>query len=95
MYSSEPVCINQDVEMKWPGAARNKVTGKWRKLHSEELHDLYCSLDTIRVMKPRRIRWAGQVARMEGDVHIIYWSGNMRKRSHLEEVGIDGWIILN
>jgi hypothetical protein len=52
--------------MKYPGAARNKVTEEWRKLHSDELHDQYCSPDIIRVFKSRRIRWAGHVARMEG-----------------------------
>jgi hypothetical protein len=58
--------MNQYVEMKYPRAARNKVKGKWRKLHSEELHDLYCSPDIVRVIKSRRMRWVGHVARMEG-----------------------------
>jgi hypothetical protein len=40
------------------------VTGEWRKLHSEELRDLYSSPSTIRIMKSRRMRWAGHVARM-------------------------------
>jgi hypothetical protein len=40
------------------------VTGEWRKLHNEELHDLYCSTDIIRAIKSRRMRWAGHVARM-------------------------------
>jgi hypothetical protein len=59
--------MNQDVEMKLSGAARNRVTGKWRKLHREEFHDLYCSPDTVRELKPRRMRWAGHVVRMEGE----------------------------
>ena len=46
------------------GAKRDKVTGKWRKLHNEELNDLYCSPNIVRVIKSRRIRWAGHVARM-------------------------------
>jgi hypothetical protein len=41
------------------------VTGEWRKLHNEELHDLYSSPSIIRTMKTRRMRWAGHVARME------------------------------
>jgi hypothetical protein len=40
------------------------VTREWRKLHNEELHDLYSSPSIIRVMKSRRMRWAGHVARM-------------------------------
>jgi hypothetical protein len=40
------------------------VTGGWRKLHDEELHNLYSSPNTIRMIKSRRIRWAGHVARM-------------------------------
>jgi hypothetical protein len=40
------------------------VTGEWRKLHSEELHNLYSSPDIIRQVKSRRMRWAGHVARV-------------------------------
>ena len=46
------------------GATRDEVTGEWRKLHNEELNDLYCSPNIVLVMKFRRIRWAGHVARM-------------------------------
>ena len=46
------------------GPKRDEVTGEWRKLHNEELNDLYCSLDIVRVIKSRRMRWAGHVARM-------------------------------
>ena len=46
------------------GAKRDEVTGEWRKLHNEELSDLYCSPNIIRVIKSRRMRWAGHVARM-------------------------------
>jgi hypothetical protein len=42
----------------------DEVTGGWRKLHNEELRDLYSSPSIIRVMKSRRMRWAGHVARM-------------------------------
>jgi hypothetical protein len=41
------------------------VTGEWRRLHNEELHALYSSPDIIRVIKSRRLRWAGYVTRME------------------------------
>jgi hypothetical protein len=40
------------------------VTGEWRKLHNEELRDLYSSPSIIRIMKTRRMRWAGHVAQM-------------------------------
>jgi hypothetical protein len=39
------------------GAKRDEVTGEWRKLHNEELHELYCSSSIVRVIKSRRIRW--------------------------------------
>jgi hypothetical protein len=43
---------------------RVEVIGGWRKLHNEELHNLYCSPSIIRIIKSRRMRWAGRVARM-------------------------------
>jgi hypothetical protein len=45
------------------GPKRDEVMGGWRKLHNEELRDLYFSPSIIRIMKSRRMRWAGQVAR--------------------------------
>jgi hypothetical protein len=46
------------------GPKRDEVTGEWRKLYNEELLDLYCSRSIIRIIKSRRMRWAGHVARM-------------------------------
>ena len=46
------------------GLERNEVTGEWRRLHSEELNDLYCSPNIVQVVKSRRMRWAGHVACM-------------------------------
>jgi hypothetical protein len=46
------------------GPKRDGVTGEWIRLHNEDLYDLYSSPNIIRVMKSRRIRWAGHVARM-------------------------------
>ena len=47
------------------GPKRDGVTGDWRKLHNEELNDLYCSPNIVQVIKSRRMRLAGHVARME------------------------------
>jgi hypothetical protein len=46
------------------GPKRGGMTGGWKNLHNEELHNLYSSPSIIRIMKSRRIRWAGHVARM-------------------------------
>jgi hypothetical protein len=46
------------------GPKRDEVTGEWRRLHNEELYALYSSPNIIRVIKSRRLRWAGHVARM-------------------------------
>jgi hypothetical protein len=46
------------------GPKRDGVTGEWRRLHYEELNDMYSSPNIIRVIKSRRMRWAGHVARM-------------------------------
>jgi hypothetical protein len=46
------------------GSRGDEVTGGWRKLHNEELHNLYSSRSIIRIIKSRKIRWAGHVVRM-------------------------------
>jgi len=53
------------------GPKRDEVTGEWRKLHNEELNDLYFSHNVFRVIKLRRMRWAGHVARM-GEKRGVY-----------------------
>jgi hypothetical protein len=55
------------------GSKRDGVTGGWGKLHNEELHNLYTSPSIIRIIKSRRMRWAGHVARMgeKGDVYRL------------------------
>jgi len=53
------------------GPKRDEVTREWRKLHNEELNDLYSSPSIVRVIKSRRIRWAGHVARM-GERRVVY-----------------------
>jgi hypothetical protein len=62
---------------------RDEVTGEWRKLHNEELHDLYSSPSISRIIKLRRMRWAGHVARMGRRGTLIdYWWENQRERDH-------------
>jgi len=51
------------------GTKRDEVTGEWRKLHNEELNDLYCSPNIVRVIISRRMGWAGRVARMGRGVY--------------------------
>jgi hypothetical protein len=53
------------------GPKRDEVTGGWRKLHNEELRDLYSSPCIIRIIKARRIRWAGHVARMGEKKNVV------------------------
>ena len=53
------------------GPMRDEVIGEWRKLHNEELNELYCSPNTMRVIQSRRMRWAGHVART-GEERGVY-----------------------
>ena len=57
------------------GSRRDEVRGEWRKLHNEELNDLYCSHIIVRVIKSRRTRLAGHVARMEEERRIEGFGG--------------------
>ena len=54
------------------GSKREEVSGAWRKLNNEEFNDLYCSPNIVRVIRSRRMRWAGHVARM-WEKRSIYW----------------------
>jgi hypothetical protein len=90
------------------GPKRDEVTGEWRRLHNKELHALYSSPNIIRVIKSRRLRWAGHVARMgerrgayralvgkpEGRRPRRRWEDNIKM--DLREVGWGGmdWINL-
>jgi len=53
------------------GPRRDKETGEWRRLHNEELNDLYSSPNIVQVIKSRRMRWAGHVARV-GEERVVY-----------------------
>jgi len=77
------------------GPRKDEVTGEWRRLYNEELNDLYSSPNIVRVIKLRRIRWAGHVARMgEGGRCLGSWWGNRREGDHWRGLGVDGWIML-
>jgi hypothetical protein len=77
------------------GPKRDKVTDEWRKLHIEEINDLYYSSTIVRVMKSRRIRWAGHVTHMgRGELCTGFWWVNPRARDHWGDPSVDGRIIL-
>ena len=57
------------------GPKRDEVTGEWRKLHNEELSDLSSLPNIVRVVKSRKIRWAGHVTRMGGGLRGAQGSG--------------------
>jgi hypothetical protein len=62
---------------------RVEVTGDWRKLHNEELRNLHSSPSIIRMMKSRRMIWAGNVARMgRRGMQIGFWCESQRERDH-------------
>jgi hypothetical protein len=73
------------------GTKSNKVTGRWRKLHNEELHNLYSSPS----IKINIRRWVGHVERMgPRGMHISYWWESQKEIHYHEEQDVDGWIIL-
>ena len=75
--------------------SRDEVTEEWSRLHNEELNDLYSSPNIVWVIKSRRMRWAGHVARM-GEERGVYrvLSGKPEGGDHWGDLGVDGWIIL-
>jgi len=77
------------------GPKRDEVTGEWRKLHNEELRNLYSLPNIVRVVKSRRMRWAGHVTRMgEGrGVHRVL-VGKPEGKRHWGDLDVDGRIIL-
>ena len=70
------------------------LTGDWRRLHFEELYGLYASSNIIWVIKSRRMRWAGHVARTEKRGVYRVLVGKPDGKRHLEDLGIDRKIIL-
>jgi hypothetical protein len=67
------------------GSKRDEITGRWRRLHSGELYDLYCSPNVIRVIKSRGMNCSTIWKR--GEVHRGFWWGDLRERNYLEDLG--------
>jgi len=74
----------------------DEVTGGWRRLHNEELNDLYSSPNIIRVIKSREKSWAGHVTQWgRGEAHTRFWLGDVAEGDYLEDAGVDRRMILN
>jgi hypothetical protein len=75
---------------------KREEDGSWRKLHNDELHNLYSSPNIVRVIKSRRMRLAGHVARMgKGEVFTGFWLGSPKVRDQLEDLGVGRRITLS
>jgi hypothetical protein len=64
------------------GPKRDEMTGEWRKLYDKKLRDLYPLPSIIRILKSRRMRWAGHVARMGEKRNAYRWWESQRERDH-------------
>ena len=76
------------------GPKRDEVRGEWRKLHNEELNDLYSTPNIVRVIKQKNEMGGACSTYWGGGVCTVFWWGNLRERDHLGDPGIDGRIIL-
>jgi hypothetical protein len=72
------------------GPKGDEVKGEWRNLHNEELNNLHSSPDIVRVIKLRRMRRAGHVARRgKREVYTGFWWGKVRERNHVDIINMD------
>jgi hypothetical protein len=78
------------------GTKRDEVTGDWRKLHNEELHNLFSFPSIIRMVKSRRMRWPRDVARMakRSKMHVGDLWLSQKERDHKENQEVVGWMML-
>jgi len=77
------------------GPKRKEETGEWRKLHYEELNDLYSAPNIIRVIESRRMEMDGECSTYGGeDIFIEDLVGNLRERDHSEDPDLDGRMLL-
>jgi hypothetical protein len=74
------------------GPKRDEVIGEWRKLHNEELHDLYYSPNIVQVIKSRCAGYVARMGKMRGEYRVLV--GNLRERDHLGNPCVNGSIIL-
>jgi hypothetical protein len=74
---------------------KREEDGSWRKLHNDELHSLYSSLNIVKVIKSRRMRWADTWhAWGRGEVFTWFWLGEPNVRDHWEDLGVGERITL-
>jgi hypothetical protein len=77
------------------GRKRDEVTGSWRNLHKEELHNFYSSPSIIKMIKSRTMRWVGHVARkLRRGMHVGYWWESHLERDHEKDENLGGCTIL-
>jgi hypothetical protein len=87
------VCENRVLRRIF-GQKRTEMVGGLRKLHNEDLRNLYFSPKIIRMIKPRRMRWTGLVARMgRRGMHTGYWC-KIELKNHYEDLDVDERVIL-
>jgi hypothetical protein len=72
------------------GFETDEMIREWRKVQNVEVHNLYSSSDIIRMMKSRKMRWSGCVARLREMRNTTFWPENVMGREHSENLDIDG-----
>jgi hypothetical protein len=89
LYGCETLLLENRVLRRIHGPNREEVTGGWRRLHNDKLHNLYTSSNIIRVIKERRIRWTGHVAHM-GEMKNVYdiMVGKLNGRYYSEDIDV-------